>query len=165
MPLDITELAVSILTLLIGIVTWKGIPYLKANYNKDQLEKALMWGEIAVNAAEQLAKSGVIKLSERKEYAMNLLKKKGINLDIDQLSAIIESFVYGLPDMMLKEDPASSTPEVEDTTAEDEECEVDDEEDDMGDISENGYFEPTPLNVLNSGYSELDKLDEHYIET
>ena len=149
MMLDITDLAVSILTILAGFVTFKVIPYLKAKYTIEQLEKAFKWGEIAVHAAEQLAKSGVIDVNERKEYAMNILQKKGINLDIDQLTAIVESFVYDLPDLILKKQVEN--PEVEDATIEDETNEKNEEDagDEMGDICEDGYVEPTPLNVLN----------------
>ena len=104
MEIDVTQLAVSIITILLSLVSIYVIPYLKERYSKEQLEKAFAWAEVAVNAAEQLAKVGLIKPDERKDYAMKVLEDKGIKLDIDQLSDIIEAFVRKLPDSVLGED-------------------------------------------------------------
>ena len=102
---DLTDLIMALLGLLGTFITIKVIPWIKTNYTKDELEKAMMWAQIAVNAAEQLAKNGTIKLEERKEYAMNILVSKGIKIDMDQLSNIVESFVLELPELLDKEVP------------------------------------------------------------
>lgn len=103
MTIDVTQLALALLSIIGTIVTTYLIPYLKEKYTKEQLEKAVTWGQIAVNAAEQLMKSGVIKPEERKDYAMKVLMSKGIKLDIEQLSDIVEAFVLELPSNLLKE--------------------------------------------------------------
>lgn len=101
MTIDITEVVISILTIIGTIITSQLIPFLKERYTNEQLQKAVTWGQIAVNAAEQLMKSGVIKPEERKDYAMQVLQSKGIKLDIDQMSDIIESFVLELPSKLV----------------------------------------------------------------
>lgn len=105
---NLTELAICVLALIGTFITVKVIPYLHERYTREQLDYALMWGEIAVNAAEQLAKSGVIKAEERKEYAMKVLEEKGIKLDFDELSDIIEAFVAELPSL-ITETPETKT--------------------------------------------------------
>ena len=97
---DLTDLIIALLGLLGTFITIKVIPWIKTKYTKDELEKAMMWAQVAVNAAEQLAKNGTIKLEERKDYAMKILENNGIKLDADQISNIVESFVLELPDLI-----------------------------------------------------------------
>lgn len=104
---DITGIACAALTLLFAIIAIYLIPYIRSKYSKDQLEKACDWAKIAVNAAEQLAKSGKIDPDERKDYAMNLLKEKNIKLDVYELDDIVESFVRELPNFILADDEDS----------------------------------------------------------
>ena len=104
MMFDFTDLIIAALGLLGAFVTYKVIPWIRANYTKAELEKAMMWGEIAVKSAEQLAKSGKIKMEERKEYAMKFLVSKNINLDLAQISTVIESFVLDLPHLLLEQE-------------------------------------------------------------
>lgn len=101
MTIDLTEIVVALLGILGTIISTQLIPYLRERYTKEQLEKAVTWGQIAVNAAEQLMKSGVIKPEERKDYAMKVLQSKGIKLDLDQMSDIVESFVLELPSKLV----------------------------------------------------------------
>lgn len=97
---DITPMAVSILTLAFSIVSLFLIPVLQKKYSKEQLEEAMTWAKVAVNAAEQLAKSGVINLDERKDYAMKFLEEKRLTIDMDQLSNMVEAFVLELPSLI-----------------------------------------------------------------
>jgi len=101
MTIDLTEIIIALLGVLGTIISTQLIPYLRERYTKEQLEKAVTWGQIAVNAAEQLMKSGVIKPEERKDYAMKVLQSKGIKLDLDQMSDIVESFVLELPSKLV----------------------------------------------------------------
>lgn len=109
MTIDLTQLALALLSIIGTIVTTYLIPFLREKYTKEQLEKAVTWGQIAVNAAEQLMKSGVIKPEERKDYAMQVLQSKGIKLDIEQLSDIIEAFVLELPKSITEDDESEDT--------------------------------------------------------
>lgn len=103
MTIDLTQLAIALLSIIGTIITSYLIPYIKQKHSKEELEKVMILAKIAVNAAEQLAKTGIIDLSERKEYALNVLKEKGVTLDIEQLSDIIESFVLELPKGITKD--------------------------------------------------------------
>ena len=103
---DITPIAVAILTVIFAVITVFVIPYLRSKYSQSDLEKALTWAKIAVNAAEQLAKKGAIDPDERKDYAMAVLEEKNIKLDLYELDDIVESFVRELPKFVLNENPA-----------------------------------------------------------
>ena len=101
--IDLTNIAISVLTIIFGLISIYVIPYLKEKYTKEQLEKACAWSKIAVGAAEQLAKAGVIDPEDRKYYAMKVLESKNIKLDLDQLSDIVESYVLELPTLLTSE--------------------------------------------------------------
>lgn len=96
--IDLTEIVIALLGVTGTIITSYLIPYIREKYNKEELEKVISWCRIAVNASEQLAKSGAINLDDRKEYAMKkVLNNKGIKLNIEQISDIIESMVLEIP--------------------------------------------------------------------
>lgn len=99
--IDITGIVVSLLVVLGTVITIYLIPYIKERYTKEQLNKACSWARIAVNAAEQLTKSGVINPEERKDYVMQFLESKGIKLNLDEVSVIVESFVNELPELII----------------------------------------------------------------
>lgn len=90
--LDVTQVAEALLTLLIAVC---GVVYTymrnKSN-NADQLDR---WVQIAVSAAEQAYKTGVT--SDRKNYALQVLKDKGMTLDWNQVDTMIEAAVNQLP--------------------------------------------------------------------
>ena len=109
--IDITDLVISVLTVIFGIISYYVIPYLKEKYTKEQLEKACSWAKIAVSAAEQLAKSGIIDPEDRKYYAMKVLESKNIKLDVEQLNDIVESYVLELPKLILENHDSEITEE------------------------------------------------------
>lgn len=77
------------------VVTGILIPLVKTKISKDKLEKAVTTAEIVVKAAEQIFNGpgqGVIK----KKYAIEYLKKSGLNLTDDEINALIESAVKEL---------------------------------------------------------------------
>ena len=109
--IDLTNLAIAALTVIFGIISCYVIPYLKEKYSKEQLEKACSWAKIAVGAAEQLAKSGIIDPADRKYYAMQVLESKNMKLDIEQLNDIVESYVLELPKILLEDHDSEITEE------------------------------------------------------
>ncbi len=113
MTIDLTPIALALISIIGTIITTYLIPYLREKYSKEQLDKVIIWGKIAVNSAEQLAKSGVIKPEERKERAMTVLteflKSKNIKLDISQIDNIIESLVIQLPEFITKDNETEET--------------------------------------------------------
>ena len=92
-----------ILTFIGLLITKYWIPQLRAKEMLDTAEErklalieAKAWVEIAVLSAEQLfkdvPKSGV----QKKEHVIRYLKEKGINLNMEDLNALIESAVKEL---------------------------------------------------------------------
>ena len=99
----IVKITPPILTFIGLLLTKYWIPQLKAREKLDTAEErklalieAKAWVEIAVRSAEQLfkniPKSGV----QKKEHAIRYLKEKGVNLNMEDLNALIESAVKEL---------------------------------------------------------------------
>ena len=92
--IDYTELLQAVITLISIIITTFLIPYIKKKLSNERLEELKKWVGIAVKAAEQLygSKTG----QQKKEYVVAFLLSKGIVVDIDEVTALIESEVYKL---------------------------------------------------------------------
>lgn len=87
--LDFTPLAEAIITLAVTAITVFLIPWLKARYGTETLEKARGWVQIAVYAAEKLygAGNGDKKLA----YAESVLLQHNIKLDMATLKAMVDA--------------------------------------------------------------------------
>lgn len=96
--LDVTQVAEALLTLLLAVV---GVFYTyirnKSN-NADQLDR---WVQIAVSAAEQAYKTYAT--DDRKQYALDVLRKQGLKLDWSKVDDMIEAAVNQLPACERKE--------------------------------------------------------------
>ena len=94
MNFDLTEIFEGIIMLLSAIVTTFIIPVLRQKLGDEKREKLLFWIKTAVSAAEQLygSKTG----QQKKDYVVAFLLSKGIVVDIDEVTALIESEVYKL---------------------------------------------------------------------
>lgn len=97
MTIDITQIAVAIIGVLGTIITAFVIPLIRSRLNESQQAKLQQWIQIAVSAAEQLSKTGVISKNGRKEYVLNFLESHGFTIDLDEIDAMIEAAVYDLP--------------------------------------------------------------------
>lgn len=90
--LDVTSIAEALITLLIAVV---GVVYTclrnKSN-NADQLDR---WVQIAVSAAEQAYKTYAT--DDRKQYALDVLRKQGLKVDWNKVDDMIEAAVNQLP--------------------------------------------------------------------
>ena len=96
--MDITNI-ISIIILLAGTVIMTVlIPGIKSKISSDSMETVYGFIKIAVAAAEQIygSKTG----QKKKQYVIDYLKGKGINVDIDviesEFNAMIEAAVYEL---------------------------------------------------------------------
>ena len=90
--IDLTEVLGAVIVLVISLIAYKLIPYIKANTTEKEFEQMQMWVKIAVQAAEMIFKeSGLGK--EKKQYVIDFLKAKGFTIDLDKLDAMIESAV------------------------------------------------------------------------
>ncbi|MBQ8029128.1 MAG: holin [Clostridia bacterium] len=94
MKFDITAIVQALITLITALITTFALPYIKEKLSVSKLEKLSFWVETAVKAAEQIfgSKTGL----QKKEYVVNFLLSKGIVVDIDEVTALIESSVYKL---------------------------------------------------------------------
>lgn len=92
--MNATEIFVAVIELLMAFVVALLIPWIKSRINAEKLETALNYVDIFVEAAEQLYD---VADGERKfEFVFQKLQEKGINLDVDELEAAIESAVLRL---------------------------------------------------------------------
>ncbi len=94
MNFDLTDIMECVITLLSAIVSAFIIPYIKANLSDSKRSQLTFWIKTAVKAAEQLygSKTG----QQKKEYVVSFLLSKGIVVDVDDVTALIESEVYRL---------------------------------------------------------------------
>ena len=93
---DITtvlEVIVSIIALLVGTFL---IPYFKRKASSEQLSAVIKWLEIACNAAEEAARTGLIDKAAKYGYAVEFLEARGYTFDEATMRALIDSTVYDL---------------------------------------------------------------------
>ena len=84
-----------LIPLLGAILTYLIVPLILQKTIKQQRENIYFWVTVAVSAAEQIYKEkgqGQLK----KEYVVNFLTSKGINITIQELDAMIEAAVLEL---------------------------------------------------------------------
>ena len=100
MNFDLTEIFEGIIMLLSAVITTFLIPVLRQKLGDEKREKLLFWIKTAVAAAEQLygSKTG----QQKKDYVVAFLLSKGIVVDVDEVTALIESEVYKLTDAKVK---------------------------------------------------------------
>jgi DNA phosphorothioation-dependent restriction protein DptG len=93
----ILELAVKLIFTLITIFL---IPKLKelisTKVAESDQKKILRWVELAVQAAEEAARSGLIDKKAKYQYAKDFLEKRGVTFDVDTMQALIDSTVWEL---------------------------------------------------------------------
>lgn len=89
---DLTPLFQAIITLLISVITYKVVPWLKEKTTQQQYENVSTMAKVAVYAAEQMYKNGTNK--EKLAYAVKLLASYGYDLDEAALRSTIEKAVY-----------------------------------------------------------------------
>ena len=96
MNFDFTDIFEGIIMLLSAVITTFLIPMLKQKLSNDKRDKLIFWVRTAVKAAEQIygSKTG----QQKKDSVVAFLLSKGIVIDIDEVTALIESEVYKLTD-------------------------------------------------------------------
>lgn len=89
------KIGTALIALIGAIITYVIVPYIKSRTTEKQRDDVKFWVQIAVNAAEQVYKEkgqGNI----RRQYVLNFLSKKGVDITSEQLDVLIESAVYEL---------------------------------------------------------------------
>lgn len=92
--IDITAVIQAVIALFVAVITYMVIPYIKGRVSEQKFSELCEWVGIAVDAAEQLYKSG--NGDEKKQYVMDFLAKKGFTLDTDSIDTLIEAHVLQL---------------------------------------------------------------------
>lgn len=87
--IDFTPLVEALIGLAAMAITVFLIPWLKARYGNEVLEKARGWVEIGVLAAEKAYGAG--KGDEKLAYVTDFLAQHKIKLDIDTLKALVNA--------------------------------------------------------------------------
>ncbi len=78
-----------------AIITYFAVPVLKGKISADKLKAIIEWVTIAVAAAEQMKKAGLITVP-KKEFVIAFLKDQGITITDEELDALIEAAVHEL---------------------------------------------------------------------
>ena len=78
------------------LITYVAVPYFKSKTTSAQREEIYSWVQIAVNAAEQIAKLNGWTGEVKKEYVMEFLNGKGFKITNDELDIMIEAAVKEL---------------------------------------------------------------------
>ncbi len=92
---DLTNIVSAIITLIVAVITTFLIPYLKAKVDAEKFAKIKNWVKVAVEAAEMIY-NGTGRGAEKKAYVESFLAEKGIKLDVDTISNLIEAAVLEL---------------------------------------------------------------------
>lgn len=93
----ILELAVKLIFALITIYLIPKIKKLIATkVSEADQKKIIRWAEIAAQAAEEAARSGLIDKKAKYNYAKDFLEARGITFDADTMEALINSTVWEL---------------------------------------------------------------------
>lgn len=95
MTIDLTEIIVAVITLLVAVFVRYAIPGIKAQMTTEQQSQLHYWLTVAVQAAEEAGRMGLLPTGEAKfEYAQKLLEKKGYTFDQEELTALIDATVW-----------------------------------------------------------------------
>ena len=105
--MDITPILELTVKLIFTLITIYLIPKLKELFPKlkellaakvaesDQ-KKIIRWVELAVQAAEEAERSGLIDKKAKYQYAKSFLEARGVTFDADTMQALIDSTVWEL---------------------------------------------------------------------
>ena len=98
--MDITVILELVVKLIFTLITIFLLPKLKALISEKVAEsdqrKIIRWVELAVQAAEEAERSGLIDKKAKYTYALDFLEKRGVTFDPDTMQALIDSTCWEL---------------------------------------------------------------------
>ena len=98
--MDITLILELAVKLIFALITIFLIPKLKellaTKVSESDQKKLIRWAEIAVQAAEEAERSGLIDKKAKYQYAKDFLEKRGVTFDPDTMQALIDSTCWEL---------------------------------------------------------------------
>ena len=95
MNINIDIIVKVIIPILGAILTYLIWPLIDQKTTKEQRENIMSLVRIAVAAAEQMKDAGLIEIP-KKEYVVDFINKKGIEITMSELNAMIEAAVKEL---------------------------------------------------------------------
>lgn len=103
----IINLVVKLVATLISIFLLPKLTELmKAKVSEANQKKIIRWVELAVKAAEEAERNGLIVKSAKYDYAVDILEKRGITFDAKTTQALIDSACWELFNQFKKESEA-----------------------------------------------------------
>ena len=113
--MDITPILELAVKLIFALITIFLIPKIKellaAKVAESDQKKLLRWAELAVQAAEEAERSGLIDKKAKYQYAKDFLEKRGATLDADAMQALIDSTVWELFNQFKKDSDSDAESE------------------------------------------------------
>ena len=98
--MDITVILELIVKLIFAVLTIFVVPKLKDLISEKVAEsdqrKIIRWVELAVQAAEEAERAGLIDKKAKYTYALDFLEKRGVTFDPDTMQALIDSTCWEL---------------------------------------------------------------------
>ena len=98
--MDITVILELIVKLIFTLITIFLLPKLKDLISEKVAEsdqrKIIRWVELAVQAAEEAERTGLIDKKAKYTYALDFLEKRGVTFDPDTMQALIDSTCWEL---------------------------------------------------------------------
>ena len=98
--MDITPILELAVKLIFTLITIFLIPKIKkllaAKVAESDQKKIIRWVELAVQAAEEAERAGLIDKKAKYTYALNFLEKRGVTFDPDTMQALIDSTCWEL---------------------------------------------------------------------
>lgn len=113
--MDITPILELVVKLIFALITIFLIPKLKellaTKVSESDQKKLIRWAEIAVQAAEEAERSGLIDKKAKYQYAKSFLEARGVTFDADTMQALIDSTVWELFNQFKKDSGADAESE------------------------------------------------------
>lgn len=108
---DITEILRIVWEVLAAIVSIVLIPFLRSKLSETKRKEITAWVSLAVQAAEEAERAGLIDKKAKYQYALTVLRKRGVTFDADTVQAMIDSACWELFNRFKEtesEEPAAS---------------------------------------------------------
>ena len=113
--MDITPILELVVKLIFTLITIFLVPKLKelisTKVAESDQKKIIRWVELAVQAAEEAERAGLIDKKAKYQYAKNFLEARGVTFDADTMQALIDSTVWELFNQFKKDSDSDAESE------------------------------------------------------
>lgn len=113
--MNITPILELVVKLIFALITIFLVPKLKelisTKVAESDQKKIIRWVELAVQAAEEAERSGLIDKKAKYQYAKDFLEKRGVTFDADTMQALIDSTCWELFNQFKKDSDSDAESE------------------------------------------------------